>query len=376
MLVCPTGAGTAVAVDLATRTLLWAYNYPVSRGADEAGRLGVRGPFGGMVRRVIVNGVPIGEAPAGPEGWRDACPIVASGRVLLTPVESGALHCVDLRTGAVKWTVPRGEAMYVAGVVNDRVYVVGSHAVECRALENGQSGWSKPLAFGPASVSGRGILTPRRLFVPLDTPEVVEIDLAAGTIAGRSPSRGGVIPGNLLAYRGEVISQGLDSLDVFHQVAPLEGRIETAERERQGDSWVSLWRGQIDLDAGRVSQGLRSIAAARRADPGRISADVVADALLFGMRRDFAAAAPLWQEIATIAGPLPRSKALLGVAFDNQLAAGAVAEAWQSLKALLDMPPSGPGDDDWLSDDLADPTLVVSEPRWIQGLPPACPDPG
>ncbi|NDC53625.1 MAG: hypothetical protein EBZ74_04880 [Planctomycetia bacterium] len=202
---------------------------------------------------------------------------------------------------------------------------------------------------------------------PLDTPEVVEIDLADGRITGRSPARGGTIPGNLVAYRGEVISQGIDSLDVFHQVAPLEGRIETAANARPDDPWALLWRGQLALDGGRVADGLRAISAARRADPARIPAELVADALLFGMRRDFAAAAPLWREISETAGPLPRSKALLCIAIDNQIAAGAVDEAWRSCRALLELPPAVGADDDWLIGDVADPALVIAEPRWLRG---------
>jgi len=367
VLVCPTGAGTAIAVDLATRTLLWAFNYSVAKADGSADRPGQRGPLGNMMRRVVVNGVPVGEAAPGGDGWRDACPIVASGRVLLTPCESDALHCLDLRTGAQRWVVPRGESMYVAGVVDDRVIVVGSHAVDCLSLATGQSVWPKPLGFGPAAVSGRGVLSPGRLYLPLDTPEVVEIDLATGGIVGRSPARGGVIPGNLVAYRGEIVSQGVDFLDVFHQVAPLEERIETAGRTRPDDPWVRLWRGQLDLDAGRIADGLQSIAAARQADPARVPAEILADALLFGMRRDFAAATPLWHTLVEVAGPLPRSKALQCVAIDNLLAAGSFADAWAACRTLLELPPATPGDDDWLIDDVADPRLVVSEPRWVQG---------
>lgn len=368
VLVCPTGAGTVIAVDLATRTLLWAYTYPIADGDDEAARPGIRGPLGGMIRgRVIVNGVPIGGQPAAPGGWRDACPIVADGRVLLTPTESDTLHCVDLRSGALRWSAPRGDALYVAGVVDGRAVVVGRHAVDSLSLEDGTRAWEGARAFGQAAVSGRGILTQRRLFLPLDTPEVIEVDLATGEIVGRSPARGGAVPGNLVAYRGEVISQGVDSLDVFHQVVPLEARIETAATAQPADPWAILWRGQLELDAGRIADGLRSIAAARRSDPRRIPGELVADALLFGMQRDYAAAAPLWRELSDSAGPVPHSKALLCVAIDNQLASGAFAEAWRACRALLEMPPAAEGDDGWLVDVGADRALVVSEPRWLRG---------
>jgi len=368
VLICPTGAGTVIAVDLATRTLLWAYTYSIAAGDDDAGRQVVRGPLGGMVRgRVMVNGIPVGGQSATPGGWRDACPIVADGRVLLTPAESETLHCVDLRSGAVRWSAPRGDALYVAGVVDGRAVVVGRHAVDSLSMEDGTRAWGSARAFGPAAVSGRGILTHDRLFLPLDTPEVIEVDLASGAIVGRSPARGGAVPGNLLAYRGEVISQGIDSLDVFHQVAPLETRIETAANAQPPDPWALMWRGQLELDAGRIAAGLRSIAAARRLDPQRVPGELVADALLFGMQRDYAAAAPLWREISEAAGPLPHSKALLCVAIDNQLASGAFAEAWLACRSFLELPPAAEDDDDWLIDVGADRALVVAEPRWMQG---------
>lgn len=363
VLVCPTGAGTVIAVDLATRTLLWAYTYPVA-APDAAGR-GPRGVLGGIARRVIVNGVPIGETAPAATGWRDVCPVIAAGRVLLSPGEADALHCLDLRSGAVRWTVPRGEAMYVAGAVDGRVIVVGSRTVTALALDTGAVAWPKPLALGPATVSGRGILSPRRLFLPLDAPEVVEIDLDNGGIVARSPARGGVIPGNLVAYRGEVISLGVDFLDVFHQVDPLERRIETAAREQAVDPGMLLWRGQLDLDAGRIAEGLAAIAAARRADPTRVPGEVLADALLYGMRRDFAAASGLWTAVVDAGGPLPRSKPLQCVAIDNHLATGRLSDAWQAWQTLSDMPPAKAGDDDWLIEDTAAPRLDVSEPRWL-----------
>jgi len=368
VLVCPTGAGTVIAVDLATRTLLWAYTYSVADGDDDSGRQVVRGPLGVVIRGgVRVNGIPVGGPPSAPGGWRDACPIVVDGRVLLTPAESDSLHCIDLRSGAVRWSVPRGDALYVAGVVDGRVLVVSRHAVDSLSMEDGTRAWGSARAFGPAAVSGRGIVTQERLFLPLDSPEVIEIDLANGSIVGRSPARSGAVPGNLLAYRGEVISQGVDSLDVFHQVAPLEERIETAAKAQPADSWAILWRGQLQLDAGLIADGLRSIATARRTDPQRIPGELVADAILFGMQRDYAAAAPLWREISQAAGPLPPSKALLCVAIDNQLASGESAEAWRACRALLEMPPAAEGDDDWLIDVGADRALVVSEPRWLRG---------
>jgi outer membrane protein assembly factor BamB len=384
VLICPTGAGAVVAVDLATRTLLWAYNYPLPPpGAGQVLRNGVRIQIGGgMVvgRGVMVNGQFIGGGMAAPSGWRDAVPILAGGRVILTPTESDKLHCLDLRSGAVHWRLPRGDALYVAGVVDGRVILVGRHTVDSISLDAGKSTWEKPLALNAASPSGRGILTDGRLFLPVDTAEVIEIELAKGRIAGRSPSRGGAVPGNLLAFRGEVISQGVDSLDVFHQAATLEDRVETAMRVQPPDPWAVLWRGQLDLEGGRIADGMRRIREARAADPGVIPAGVVADALLFAMRSDFQAAVPLWREMVQPPESLPQSNTMLCLAIDGFLRAGELADAWRASRQFLaaaEREPEAAGDaarnlpenvfPGELLEDGADPRLTISESRWFQG---------
>jgi hypothetical protein len=371
VLVCPTGAGTVVAVDLATRTLLWAYNYSTAGDRPREGIVnGIRVQMGvgrGGIR--IAGQLQInGESAATTAGWRDSSPILAAGHVILTPSESEQLHCLDLRSGAVRWTRPRDGAVYVAGVVDGRAFVVGRHNVEAVSLEQGKSVWAKPTALASARVSGRGILTRDRLYLPLDTPEVVEIDLRGGDIAGRSPARGGIVPGNLLAYRGEIVSQGVDSLDVFHQAAPLEERIETALRRQPNDPWGLLWRGQLDLDRGKIVDGLRAIQRARVADPERIPVEMVADAILFGLRRDFVAAAPVWREMSQD-GELPKSKSMLGIALDSHLSTGDLADAWQACRQFLAISLEATDDEaaPALLVDGSDPALTVSEPRWFQG---------
>ncbi|MEI7781501.1 MAG: PQQ-binding-like beta-propeller repeat protein, partial [Planctomycetota bacterium] len=388
VLVCPTGAGAVVAVDLATRTLLWASNYAVpAEQAAQVMRFGIRVQIGGLNGRggVVVNGPLAGGGPASGGGWRDATAILASGRVILGAVDSEKLQCLDLRSGAAAWEVPRNQALYVAGVVDGRVILVGRHAVEALSLADGKRVWNKPTDLGAASPSGRGIVTPGRLFLPVDAPEVIEIDLRDGSIAGRSPARSGVVPGNLVAYRGEVVSQGVDSLDVFHQAAPLEERIETALKRQPPDPWALLWRGQLDLDRGEIVAGMRCIREARAVQPDRIPADIVGDALLFAMRRDFAAAAPIWRE--TQRGDddeLPHSKALLCLAIDSFLQTDDLAAAWQSCRDFLALSlPEGSstagairsqtaGDQRPLNavellTDTTDASLTVSEPRWFQG---------
>jgi outer membrane protein assembly factor BamB len=366
VLVCPTGSGTLVAVDLATRTLLWASNYavPTEQGAQVM-RFGVRVQLGGLNGGVVLNG-QLGNGATAAGGWRDAAPILAAGRVILGAVESDKLICLDLRSGGTVWEVPRGQSLYVAGVVDGRVIVVGRDGVEALSLADGKKAWGKTIDLGDATPSGCGVVTATRLFLPTDAPEVVEIALGDGSIVGRSPARSGVVPGNLVAHRGEFISQGVDSLDVFHQAAPLEERIETALRQTPADPWALLWRGQIDLDRGDVAGGLRRIREARAANPDRISAEVVSDAIFFAMFRDFAAAAPIWRETIAEGEALPRSGEMLRLAVDRCMQAGDLPAAWAACRECLgaaDVAPDGEG----MVEDAIDPALAVSGQRWFQG---------
>ncbi|NDC63687.1 MAG: hypothetical protein EBZ59_06825 [Planctomycetia bacterium] len=258
----------------------------------------------------------------------------------------------------------------MAGVFDGRVIVVGQRSVEALSLESGRSEWPRPPAFEQGSPSGRGILADGRLFVPLDTPEVVEIELVGGRIVDRSPARGGHVPGNLVAYRGEMISQGIDSLDVFHQTDPLEDRIETALRDAPREPAALLWRGQLDLDRGRIASGIDAIRKAHAAEPGRIPRDVVDAAIAFAMRRDFATAAPLWREAVAGDGASDSARGTLRVVVDGFLKSGDLSQAWEAWRSTTParVAPAGvPAEPVTLVDDSSDPRLALTESRWLQG---------
>jgi outer membrane protein assembly factor BamB len=369
VLVCPLGAGSVVALDLATRTLLWAYDYARSaRDREEAAKNNmINGANGGRLRGFPAGGLRADQATSGAVGrWCDDGPIVAGGSVLLTPRESDELHCLDLRAGTVRWKMPRGDRLlYVAGVVDGRVIAVGRDEVEALALDTGRPLWKRAFGGEGASPCGRGIMTAGSLFLPLDTPEVIEISLVDGGIVGRSPARGGALPGNLIAYRGEVISQGVDALDVFHQAAELEPRIETAARDPQRQSWAAVWRGQLALDRGDVREGLAQLRKARAAADARIAPDTLASGLAFALERDFAAASAQWRECLPTDGPTAAARMAIRIAVEGFMKAGNLPEAWSACRELLATNPDpGAGG---LVDTPSDRWLVVAEPRWIRG---------
>jgi outer membrane protein assembly factor BamB len=372
VLVCPTGAGTTVAVDLATRTLLWAYTYPQPAGGDTVLlQNGVRIRRGNALGGgVVINGQMLGagSGPSATTGWRDGVPVVTGGRIILTPRESEEIHCVDLRTGSIAWKQPRKEGLYVAGVVNGGVIIVGRRGVQSLGLADGAPRWATPLVLSGACPSGRGVITEGRLFLPLDSPEVIEVNLGDGTVVDRSPSRGGAVAGNLVAYRGEVVSQGVDSLDVFHQTSALQERIDTAARQGNADPRMLLWKGQMAIDRGAVADGIAAIASAHAAAPESIPDSVVGDALLAALERDFAAAVPLWNARLANGSRSAPERSMLRLIVDGHLRSGDVAAAWATFRRCLDVAPTGAaGQDAGLVTDGADPLVSVSEGRWVEG---------
>ncbi|MFM7135476.1 MAG: PQQ-binding-like beta-propeller repeat protein, partial [Planctomycetota bacterium] len=341
ILVCPIGAGGVVAVDVATRSLLWAHAYPQANGpeADPPSR-----------RR---DGEP--------------APVIAGGRVLLAPYDSDLVICLGLTDGQPAWRQRRAPGTRLVGAVDARVIAVGDTAVEALDLATGRPVWKRDLNPG-VRPSGRSLLTPRSVFVPCDAPAVIEVAVADGRVVGRSAGRGGRIPGNLVPHRGELISRSADSLEVFHQKAVLEERIETARRAGPSSPWATYWRGQAAIDAGDVVSGLEALATAAAAPGFRIPRADLDDAIVAAMRHDFPAAARAWSRFPNRADESDPAAgvAVSRMAVDGFLAAGDAAAAWSQLVPLLATLPDANEPEETFAD-AADQPLVITGDRWLRG---------
>ena len=96
-----------MAVNVSTRSLLWGYQYPLA----EAPRI--------SMARYHYAPKEIGDR------WSDATVTLADGRVLVTPIESDRLYCLDLVSGEVAWDQSRGDLLYTACVVDSKAIMVG-----------------------------------------------------------------------------------------------------------------------------------------------------------------------------------------------------------------------------------------------------------
>jgi len=352
VLICPTAAGAVVALDLTTRSLLWGYQYSrTDTNAPEVARFGmIRNPGLGA------------NAGAGANRWLDASVTVASGHVLLTPPESNQLHVLNLLDGKLLWQKPRDDGLYVGCVHEEKILVIGRNTIRALNLKDGEAVWpegsfSMPVGSVP---SGRGFFNGRRYHLPLSTAEVAAIDMDSGQIVARAKSRDGTVPGNLICHRGAVISQSVDFIERFDQRDDLWQQIAAAIAANPADAEALARRGELLLDEGNFREATESLRKSFeiKADPR--TRDLLVDALLEGLRVDFAANAAQLTEIERLIDqPAQRSTYLRLVALGWQNA-GDVAAAFDAYLRIADQESGG--------DELerVDHVLSVRRDRWVQ----------
>lgn len=206
ILVCPTSAGAVAAVDPATRSLLWGFQYPLAATLADRNPKGVVLPNGKMVviKRSGTN-----------HTVRDSAAVMASGRTFLLPVEADQLFCLDSASGELLWSCPREETMFIAGVTADKVVLASPRGLSARIVQTGKSAWreEKVNLPGISQIIGRGFLVGDYYYLPDTLNEIVKFDLRAGRIAERYHTKNPL--GNLTAVSNLIISHTGESIQVF-----------------------------------------------------------------------------------------------------------------------------------------------------------------
>jgi outer membrane protein assembly factor BamB/tetratricopeptide (TPR) repeat protein len=287
VLVCPTSAGSVVAVDLATRSLLWGFHYK-----DQiAGRVT---PWGFQSMADRDDGV-VGRR------WADSSVTIADGRVLITPVEDDTLHCLNLLDGIRAWNrpVPRQDHLFVACVRDGIVLLVGrDHLTGLSLAENGRviyrTPYSEPSAAAEAKrfPAGRGFASGEYYFLPLSGGEIIQARLPDGRIAARHASRHETGLGNLICYRGGVVSISLAGLQSFRQWDDVQRQVTEALAQRPDDPAALAQLGEIRLEEGQTAQAIDCLRRALKAEGSErtraVAGRLLVDALLDGLEQDFA----------------------------------------------------------------------------------------
>lgn len=278
LVICPTGAGTMVAVDPTSQRLVWAYQY---QSTDQAAMFAAAARGGGMMFGVEP-GLANDESDA---GWQDGNPVVVDGRVFVTPTDSDELHCVNLSDGVRQWSIPRDRAVALAGADAHRAVLIGPDRLDAIEVATGRPAWNEPLMIPPPT--GRGVWMDDRYSLPLSTGEIATVDLQEGRILARSKIPDGRLPGNLAAGSGALISVSPDAVMAFRSDTDVEQEITRDLAANAQDAAALASRGERRLHRGEFDAGLADLRASIAADPQPYVKSVLAAALLEGLRTDF-----------------------------------------------------------------------------------------
>lgn len=281
IMICPTNSGVVVAVDIMSRSLLWGRAY--KKNAPAAPRTPNWDP---------VTGRPIPPPQLPNNRWRASAPVISGGRVVITAYDSDKIECLDLRTGRPVWEVPRKETdLYLGGVVNDKVIVVGQdrvrayhlHKTDPNAPTTPQLAWESAEAI--PTPTGHGAPGKTVYFVPVrqanagkDTvpaAEIWAINLENGKIESKTVARKrgesaeliryGL--GNLVFQDGLVYAQSAWELAVFPQLEEKRREMDRRLAANPKDPVGLADRGELDLDDGKKLEAVSHFKEALKNNP-------------------------------------------------------------------------------------------------------------
>ena len=349
VLVCPTSAGAVVGMDLTTRSLLWGYQYPrASQYATERFINGRMTVYPGGDRR-------------GSERWADATVTIVDGRVLVTPVETDQIYCLDLSDGRELWKQPRGGSLYVGCVHRERAILVGRGGMTALRMTDGEKAWPGELELPPGSLpSGRGFYSGNHYYLPVSSAEVLKINLDSGKVEERARSRSGIIPGNLVCHRGSIISQGADYVDAFFQLDTLKEQIARVLEKQPEDPAALANLGEVKLDEGKLAEAVELFRRSYRLRPDDTTREQLVESLLASLNTDFAAHRDSLDELGQLVDQPEHRVEFLRLKAQGLQAGGDVAAAFKTYMQLADLPAPS-------TLDSIDERWSVRRDRWIRG---------
>ncbi len=315
IIVCPTNSGAVVAVDIMSRSLLWAHAYKKLEANDRIRQQPMFDP----------NGRPILPMQLKPDRWRAGGPIIANGRIILTAYDSDKLECLDLRSGKVLWSLPRdSNDLYVGGVVNDRVIVVARNQIKGYHLTGEDLERQTPkVAFEPVTMpnttpTGHGVGGKGVYYVPVrqdnagkdsvPAAEIWAINVETGQITSKTGARKrndtaelskyGL--GNLVFQDGMVFAQSAWELACYPQLEQKRAEMDRLLKANPKDPLGLLTRGELLLDEGKLKEAISDFKDAEKHDLPAQKQPLLREKLYVAytelLRNDFKAGEPILKE--------------------------------------------------------------------------------
>lgn len=196
VIVCPTNTGMLVAVDQARMNLMWA---TFVDDPPDLKRFQVRGnirnqpqSYGGYASHVVIDG----------------------NRLVYLPPRSSQIHCLDLFTGKLHWSIPRGDAEFVGAIADGCALVVGRQGCRGLKLMDGHEVWRSGVGMPVAC----GVAIGDKYVLPLEQGRLAAIDIKTGHDHGTKALRSETELGHLVADRDRVYSVNQRGVLAFPQV--------------------------------------------------------------------------------------------------------------------------------------------------------------
>lgn len=289
VLICPTSAEAFVAIDLTTRSIVWKYQAESTENQYTKQQRARLGP------QVVEN----------QQGWEDSTVAIAGDYAVLTPRKADRLFCLNMETGELAWSASRRDGLYVAGVADEKVIVVGRSKVWALQLADGAPAWpDRETHFSGASMpSGQGYLSPEALFLPLDSGEVIVIGLASGNVLGRPDAPDNLVPGNLVYHDQAILSLGLQGLARFETLPTRQMVLAASLQNRPDDAKLITDLGETLLYSGEIEKALEQLKLAVELDGSEEARRLLGEAIVAGLDADFVRYEP---EVTELLAMLPK----------------------------------------------------------------------
>lgn len=269
IMVCGTASGSVIGYDVVQRQLCWGYSYESTK------------------TRMIQEGfesITAFQVDEEEGRWLDNTPIIANGRVVLTPRDSNELICLNLIDGTPVWKRPRDNGLYVALIHDGKVIVVGRSQIMAYSIADGSDAWPVPLEI--PEPSGRGVREGSRYLLPLSTGEIATLDVAAGRILGRSRLPAPWMPGNLAVASGTLVSCGIHDVVGFRKLNDVEQQIAQRLAANPYDAEALAMRGELALHRGNESNAIQDLRESLRQQPQLRVKQILAETMLAVLKND------------------------------------------------------------------------------------------
>jgi outer membrane protein assembly factor BamB/tetratricopeptide (TPR) repeat protein len=328
ILICPTTVGWLVAVDRLDHSVLWMNRYaPPRPGAERHEREQGDG-------LALVPPLPLNDQ------WSPSAPVIAGNDVIYTPSEEPVLVCLDLATGVTRWQVQKAEdQLYLAGVDDERVLVVGKAAVTAVSIETGGVQWTAPIEESQGPPSGRGVTAKGIFYLPLRNGSLWAVSLADGKVVETSQLPPGSKPlGNLAMYHGLVLSLNDSGLTAFEQREAIKRQIADRQAANPHDTWASVKQAEIALLNHDPNAALTSLnrVEPEQIDPGLSGSyrTVLFHALTASVRENGASSDRALKRLANVARTGDEQLLVERLAAEQALAKGEVVAAFDAFRRL------------------------------------------